>query len=73
MPSLTIRLPDHAAAALHDLAQVECRTPRDQAAFLILEGLRAARPMSALATVYQPRRRRSAIQKKAVDARLTGA
>jgi hypothetical protein len=44
MPSLTIRLPEHAAAALQDLAQVECRTPRDQAAFLILEGLRAATP-----------------------------
>ena len=42
MPSLTIRLPDHAAAALQDLAQVECRSPRDQAAFMILEGLRAA-------------------------------
>ena len=42
MPSLTIRLPERAAAALQDLAQIECRSPRDQAAFLILEGLRAA-------------------------------
>lgn len=56
MPSLTIRLPEHAAAALEDLAQVECRSPRDQAAFLILEGLRVASPMPA-ATAGQRRRR----------------
>lgn len=44
MPSLTIRLPEHARSALQDLAEVQCRTPRDQAAFLILEGLRASKP-----------------------------
>jgi len=42
MPALTIRIPHDAAAALRDLAQVECRSPRDQAAFLVIEGLRAA-------------------------------
>ena len=56
MPSLTIRLPEHAAAALQDLAQVECRSPRDQAAFLILEGLRAAAAGSGDGA--GPRRRR---------------
>ena len=40
MPAITIRLPQEAAAALRDLAQVECRTPRDQAAFLVIQGLR---------------------------------
>lgn len=40
MPALTIRLPHDAAAALRVLAQVECRTPRDQAAFLVIQGLR---------------------------------
>jgi len=44
MPSLTIRLPEHARSALQDLAQAECRSPRDQAAFLVIEGLRAAKP-----------------------------
>ncbi len=42
MPALTIRIPADARSALQDLAQAECRTPRDQAAFLVIEGLRAA-------------------------------
>jgi hypothetical protein len=53
MPALTIRLPHDAAAALRDLAQVECRTPRDQAAFLVIQGLRHPAP-----TRHQPRRSR---------------
>jgi predicted transcriptional regulator len=55
MPSLTIRLPEHARAALQDLAQVECRSPRDQAAFLILEGLRAAKPAATRAVARRAR------------------
>jgi hypothetical protein len=51
MPALTIRLPQDAAAALRDLAQIECRTPRDQAAFLVIQGLRAPAPRR-----HQPRR-----------------
>lgn len=42
MPALTIRIPEDARSALQDLAQAECRSPRDQAAFLVIEGLRAA-------------------------------
>jgi hypothetical protein len=42
MPALTIRIPADARSALQDLAQAECRSPRDQAAFLVIEGLRAA-------------------------------
>jgi len=42
MPAFTIRIPADAAGALRDLAAVECRTPRDQAAFLVLQGLRTA-------------------------------
>jgi hypothetical protein len=61
MPALTIRLPQDAAAALRDLAQVECRTPRDQAAFLVIEGLRAA--------ALTGRRR----QDRSVSPRLTNA
>lgn len=56
MPALTIRLPHDAAAALRELAQVECRTPRDQAAFLVIQGLRA--PASSQTTPVGPRRRR---------------
>jgi hypothetical protein len=41
MPALTIRIPEDARSALQDLAQAECRSPRDQAAFLVIEGLRA--------------------------------
>jgi hypothetical protein len=43
MPALTIRITEDARSALQDLAQAECRSPRDQAAFLVIEGLRAAR------------------------------
>lgn len=53
MPALTIRLPQDADAALRDLAQAECRTPRDQAAFLVVQGLRAA---AANAVTAEPRR-----------------
>lgn len=56
MPALTIRLPHDAAAALRDLAQVECRTPRDQAAFLVIQGLR--RPTPSPTTPAGPRRGR---------------
>jgi hypothetical protein len=42
MPALTIRITEDARSALQDLAQAECRSPRDQAAFLVIEGLRAA-------------------------------
>jgi len=42
MPALTIRIPEDARSALQDLAQAECRSPRDQAALLVIEGLRAA-------------------------------
>jgi hypothetical protein len=42
MPALTIHIPEAARLALEDLAETECRTPRDQAAFLVLQGLRAA-------------------------------
>jgi hypothetical protein len=56
MPALTIRLPHDAAAALRDLAQVECRTPRDQAAFLVIQGLRGT--AASHATPAAARRRR---------------
>ena len=56
MPALTIRLPQDAAAALRDLAQVECRTPRDQAAFLVIQGLRG--PVHSQAMPAGPPRRR---------------
>lgn len=56
MPAFTIRIPADAAAALRDLAQVECRTPRDQAAFLVIQGLRSAAASSAPA-VPEPRTR----------------
>jgi hypothetical protein len=69
MPSLTIRLPEHAAAALQDLAQVECRTPRDQAAFLILEGLRAAAPAAVMAAGQRRRRGRPLIGRAAASVR----
>jgi hypothetical protein len=55
MPALTIHLPQDAAAALRDLAQVECRTPRDQAAFLVIQGLRG--PATSHTTPAGPRRR----------------
>lgn len=55
MPALTIRIPHDAAAALRDLAQVECRTPRDQAAFLVIQGLRAV--ATATTTAGEERRR----------------
>lgn len=41
MPTITIRIPEDAEAALRDLARAECRTPRDQASFLVVQGLRA--------------------------------
>ena len=56
MPALTIRLPHDADAALRDLAQVECRTPRDQATFLIIQGLQAL--TSRQSTPAEPLRRR---------------
>lgn len=56
MPAFTIRIPADAAAALRDLAQAECRSPRDQAAFLVIQGLRAATAVSAPA-VPEPRTR----------------
>lgn len=68
MPALTIRLPHDAAAALRDLAQVECRTPRDQAAFLVIQGLRA--PTSSEPTKAGPRRRHDRRLRRAVG---TGA
>jgi len=55
MPALTIRLPHDAAAALRDLAQVECRTPRDRAAFLVIQGLRGPIPSQMMSA--GPRRR----------------
>lgn len=60
MPSLTIRIPEHAAAALRDLAEVECRSPRDQAAYLVLEGIRAAAPITAGRRTGRTRRERAA-------------
>jgi hypothetical protein len=56
MPALTIHLPEAARLALEDLAEIECRSPRDQAAFLVLQGLRAA--ATATATPTGPRLRR---------------
>jgi len=56
MPAFTIRIPADAAAALRDLAQVECRTPRDQAAFLVIQGLRSA-STAAPAAAPEPRTR----------------
>ena len=55
MPALTIHLPEAARLALEDLAEIECRSPRDQAAFLVLQGLRAA--ATATATPPGPRLR----------------
>jgi hypothetical protein len=70
MPSLTIRLPEHAAAALQDLAQVECRTPRDQAAFLVLEGLRAAASATAVTPTARRRGRLGSARTNAAVARV---
>jgi hypothetical protein len=57
MPALTIHLPEAARLALEDLAEIECRSPRDQAAFLVPQGLRAA--ATASATPTGPRLRRA--------------
>ena len=42
MRSIYVPLPDEAADRLHELAQRELRDPRDEAAWLILVGLKAA-------------------------------
>ena len=65
MPALTIRLPHDAAAALRDLAQVECRTPRDQAAFLVIQGLRGPAPSQPLPD-GPPRRRSRGLPARAI-------
>lgn len=58
MPALTIHIPEAARLALEDLAEIECRTPRDQAAFLVLQGLRAAATATATPTRPRPGRDR---------------
>lgn len=58
MPALTIHIPEAARLALEDLAEIECRTPRDQAAFLVLQGLRAAATATATPTRPGPGRDR---------------
>ncbi len=58
MPALTIHIPEAARLALEDLAEIECRTPRDQAAFLVLQGLRAAATATATPTRLRPGRDR---------------
>jgi hypothetical protein len=65
MPALTIRLPHDAAAALRELAQVECRTPRDQAAFLVIQGLRGSTPSQPLPS-GPPRRRGRGLPARAI-------
>ena len=55
MPTITIRIPEDAEAASRDLAQAECRTPRDQASFLVVQGLRAAATATATPTRPRPR------------------
>jgi hypothetical protein len=42
MRSIYVPLPDKAADRLYELAQRELRDPRDEAAWLILVGLKAA-------------------------------
>jgi hypothetical protein len=58
MPNLYVRLGDRDLTELRALAAEELRDPRDQAAMLILEGLRTRRAKrrtdSTLRTVSEP-------------------
>ena len=67
MPALTIRIPADARSALQDLAQAECRTPRDQAAFLVIQGLRSAATETATGEQHRRRSRPLAAKTSAAE------